>query len=259
MSAADLYIEAADILNRASNKEATLKRLVLQSHYKNLKVLYALACKAVQKRSTLDSFIAKIGADQTQLYHENYFLALCLAYDIFYGEGVGSAACDQSWDEFISCCKMGKLGPIGSEITEFINNEVALVRGGPPKYVRVNTLKISRAELKRKIVENEFFYARNTFSPKRDEYNQFLDVVENQMGPEEFTNDMHMRSLFVFAANTDLHECDFFMASEGIVQDKASALVAPVLAPPINATVVDCCAAPGNKTSHLAALLQNSG
>lgn len=32
-----------------------------------------------------------------------------------------------------------------------------------------------------------------------------------------------------------------------------------MLAPPPSSCIIDCCAAPGNKTSHLAALLNNTG
>jgi putative methyltransferase len=42
-------------------------------------------------------------------------------------------------------------------------------------------------------------------------------------------------------------------------QDKASCFPAHVLSPPAGAHVIDGCAAPGNKTSHLASLMGNQG
>ncbi|KAI5172455.1 25S rRNA (cytosine2278-C5)-methyltransferase [Nematocida sp. LUAm3] len=43
------------------------------------------------------------------------------------------------------------------------------------------------------------------------------------------------------------------------VQDLSSCLPAYVLDPPLNATVIDTCSAPGNKTTHLSMLMQNTG
>lgn len=43
------------------------------------------------------------------------------------------------------------------------------------------------------------------------------------------------------------------------VQDTSSAMVAPYLNPVAGETVIDLCAAPGSKTSHIAALMENTG
>src|SRR5207248_8819533 len=44
-----------------------------------------------------------------------------------------------------------------------------------------------------------------------------------------------------------------------VVQDEASMLVARLLAPRAGETVIDACAAPGTKTTHLAQLMEDRG
>jgi len=63
----------------------------------------------------------------------------------------------------------------------------------------------------------------------------------------------------VFGAGTDLHDHPLVTRGAAILQDKASCFPAHVLAPQRGAHVIDACAAPGNKTSHTAAMLRGTG
>jgi putative methyltransferase len=71
--------------------------------------------------------------------------------------------------------------------------------------------------------------------------------------------DAHIPDLLVFPPSTDLHAEPMVINREIILQDKASCFPAYILAPSQYSEVIDACSAPGNKTSHLAAIMKGTG
>lgn len=98
-----------------------------------------------------------------------------------------------------------------------------------PRYVRVNTLKCTREEA--------------------------LAGLQRQQAVE----DDHVADLLVLPPGTDLHKHPLVLSGGLVLQGKGSCMPAAVLAPESDWEVVDACAAPGNKTTHLAALMQGKG
>lgn len=85
----------------------------------------------------------------------------------------------------------------------------------------------------------------------------FVDVFHRT----GFAVDEHIPDLLLFAPQTTFHDDSSYKAGKVILQDKASCFPAVILAPPAkdDSFVIDATAAPGNKTSHLSALMQNKG
>jgi 25S rRNA (cytosine2278-C5)-methyltransferase len=76
-----------------------------------------------------------------------------------------------------------------------------------------------------------------------------------------FSRDLHVPNLLLFSPQTTFTNDPLYLSGKIILQDKASCFPAIVLAPPATdeSVVIDATAAPGNKTAHLSALMENKG
>lgn len=100
----------------------------------------------------------------------------------------------------------------------------------PPFTIRVNTLKINRDELIKNLTESGF------------------DIEETT----------YVNALNVLNPN-GIIDTEFFEKGYFYVQDLGSILVSTFLNPSKNSKVLDLCAAPGGKTTHLSELMDNTG
>lgn len=99
----------------------------------------------------------------------------------------------------------------------------------PPKTsIRVNTAKISRSELQQQLEHDNFQVHPSAVSP--------VGLVIDQ--------------------GSIIHS-QWFQAGYCTVQDESSMLVAPALQAQDNSQILDACAAPGGKTTHLATYIQS--
>ena len=112
-----------------------------------------------------------------------------------------------------------------------------------PRWVRVNAVKSTLEEQ----LETTFSKYTRAASVK--------EVVTN--AGKLLYIDPHVPNLIAITAGTDLTKTDAYASGKIILQDKASCFPAYLLDPRSeDGDVIDACAAPGNKTTHLAAILQ---
>jgi len=128
-----------------------------------------------------------------------------------------------------------------------------------PRYVRVNTLLWTTEEAIRHY-QKEGFQISDPFSSE----SVFRLLPSHPCSPthrKSFTQDQHVPDLLLFNSHMQFHNDVQYKTGKIILQDKASCFPAIVLAPPSSehTVVIDAMAAPGNKTSHLSALMGGKG
>ncbi|KAG8837577.1 hypothetical protein FRB91_008050 [Serendipita sp. 411] len=85
--------------------------------------------------------------------------------------------------------------------------------------------------------------------------------ADSQEDPRSFQKDVHIPDLLSFPPTTQFQDSALLKDGKIILQDKASCFPAFVLNPPADSRlhVIDATAAPGNKTSHLSAIMKGKG
>lgn len=247
-----LYMKAAEILEKAEKKQGALKTLVYDSKFSNIKQLFALVFETHKFSSVLQEIIVSTKLlKQTKL---KLPLAKVLVYDLVLGPGL---KCGGSWKAVLLKQRPRLQAALARiKVRQGVSKNQDLIPAHAqkqgdqllPRYVRVNSLKTC--------VEDAVDYLKREGFTYRGQARRLEDL---RLKNKDFVQDMDLPELLVFSPKTDFHDHFLYKAGHIILQDKASCLPAHVLSPPPGSVVLDACAAPGNKTSHLAALMKNQG
>ncbi|XP_033357250.1 probable 28S rRNA (cytosine-C(5))-methyltransferase [Bombus vosnesenskii] len=244
-----LYKSAAKIVQEVREKGGSLKSLIYRQKHPNVSAIYSLCLNTLQREEQLDHLIKKthILVNEPRLQP---WLAKILITELLWGKKALKTECKPAQTILAYEQKFREELSNISDIDAVQKPHKTVKKA---RYVRINTLLVS--------LEKGISYFQEegwSFMPKCPSYIEHLNVIKNLKKPN-FIQDFHISELLIFPPDTTFHDHPGYQNGEILLQDKASCLPSHLLNPEPGSTVLDLCAAPGMKSSHLAAIMGNKG
>lgn len=230
------YARTAQCLQQIWTTHKSLKTLAYDSKDGKLlisKSTYAQACHVLESKQILDQVVEAVGGISCR----NEGLLYILLYELLLGPNLkirGGGALKRQLMK-----QEDKLRSALQNVQTSDATNTAEAHVGFPRYVRINTLKTSMDEA--------------------------VAVLQSQKQHNSVYADPHVPNLVVLPAEwtTVMSSHEMVKSGQLILQDKSSCFSALCLVHgnqyhPLQGDCLDACAAPGNKTSHLAMLLLSS-
>uniref|UniRef100_A0A2C9JKG6 SAM-dependent MTase RsmB/NOP-type domain-containing protein n=1 Tax=Biomphalaria glabrata TaxID=6526 RepID=A0A2C9JKG6_BIOGL len=255
-----LYIVAGSILKKSLSKKASLKTLIYDSGFNNIPKLTALTTELVKNNELLQEILSHFdghGLLSEDIVEGKKEIALALLYEELLGNRFGKnvalrkvmrkhkAEIKAAVDKVLSAHNVKYL----KMLTKRENSKADIKI---PRYMRVNLIRSSPDDVIKHLQDEGWDFVGKLDLEKFKE--QALSLREDQ-----FALDPLLFDVLVFPVGTILFNHALTLSGTLVQQDKASCIPAHVLKPPSGSVVLDCCAAPGNKTSHLASLMKDDG
>ncbi|KAH7884674.1 S-adenosyl-L-methionine-dependent methyltransferase [Phlebopus sp. FC_14] len=245
----NFYFEASTVLGQLDAKRGSIKGILATLPEKNRARTAALVIETLKYKAVLSDVIqaSKLLIEEKKKI-TSLNLALVLVHDVLLSGGI------QAGDGPVKQAILRHKTRLRSEFQRIkvkrgVKSDVELAHTGDeraariPRYVRVNTCLWTTEE---------------AISHYEGEGFQLSDPFNSSKG---FSRDDHIPDLLLFNPHIQFHNDVCYKTGKIILQDKASCFPAIVMAPPSDdaCVVIDATAAPGNKTSHLSALMNNKG
>ncbi|CAL0305759.1 unnamed protein product [Lupinus luteus] len=212
---------------------ASIKSLIYKPSVRNKKATFAIICQTL-KHLPIIKHVLDSSSILNSKWKRQQELIYIIVYDILFGQAVSLVGDAEKYlmrhkEALHSSLKQLMIQRKVKDVKQLVAlhqvPDVSL-----PRYVRVNTLKLD--------VDSALLELREKYSVQKDDL---------------------LSDLLVLPPGTDLHDHPLVKNGSIFLQGKASSMVAPALSPEPGWEVLDACAAPGNKTVHLAALMKRKG
>ncbi|KAM3961829.1 nop2/Sun-like domain containing protein 5 [Aphomia sociella] len=240
------YKVAANIFKKVSTEGGSVKTLLYDDKLRHFRtnVLYALITETIKHAADIDKLFnhCSILENESRL---DPWLAKVLTAELLFGK---KTLPGKSKPEQTILSYKDQFEKYATDHQDDLKTEV--VRR--PRYVRINTNLLTTSDAIRAFQDEGYRFIRCTSGS----YDDYLKQIQ-ALAEYDFTQDYHVKTVFVFSSGTKLHEHELYLENKIILQDKATALAVHLLAPPTRSVVLDMCAAPGMKTTQLAAYLRN--
>ncbi|GLT25612.1 hypothetical protein SLA2020_007320 [Shorea laevis] len=231
--------EAAKVLRSVLQGDArrravgSIKSLVYSPSVKNKKATFALVCQTLKHLSIVKDVLETANILNSRWKRQEELIYI-ITYDILFGQEISFIG---DAEKFLLRHKDALQSALARILVrkkvKRVEDLIDLYQKpdtSKPRYVRVNTLKLD------------------------------IDSALNELGKQYMLQkDDMVPDLLRLPPKCDLHNHPLVMNGSVFLQGKASSMVAAALDPEPGWEVLDACAAPGNKTAHLAALMKGKG
>ncbi|XP_045515459.1 28S rRNA (cytosine-C(5))-methyltransferase [Pieris brassicae] len=237
---------SANIVKKVATEGGSVKNLLYDSKLRFFRtnVIYALITETIKHSADVDKLFEATGI-LTKEPRLDPWLAKVIATELIFGkkELPGRSKPEETILNYKELFEKVPLPPVE------VKSEVRR-----PRYVRINTNLLTTSDAIGAFQDEGYKFIRCTSGCYDDYLKQIQGLTEY-----DFTQDYHVKTMFVFHPNTKFHDYDLYLENKLILQDKATALPVHLLAPPQGSVILDMCAAPGMKTTQLAAYIRNQG
>jgi putative methyltransferase len=255
-----MYRLAGRVLERLEQREGSLKALAFAASKTKGKKVYALAVETVKRYEAIKRVVEESRVIPDSGVDSVSKVNLCALYVAVYDFLFGKQSLEgRGWPVNIVKKNAFLLKRTWQTIKRDFTGKFPTVSSAtdcscPVRYARINVLKESSESVMGKLLLEGY---------KEVSESDFWSLLESSPSSQNdtlfFTRDPTIPCLLVFPHQSPVQSSPLYRNGHLLLQDKASCMPAFVLSPSHDCHVIDACAAPGNKTTHLAAILENSG